>query len=182
MSRTSIAGHFLFPLISLIPLALATGCETSAGTGSLAGAGVGALVGQVAGGTATSTLVGAGIGTGVGYLIGNEVDKSDAQKRAAATAAEMQPFAGSTWQLLSVNPPAPRPVKSLVAKFKPDGVVTTTRTYEDGGYESADESYRVVGSTLIVNRPGYLINANYRIDGDRLYLDASNRSAVLKRV
>jgi hypothetical protein len=83
----------------------------------------------------------------VGYLIGNEVDKSDAQKRAAVTAAEMQPFAGTTWQLLSVNPPAPRPV-----------------------------------STLIVNHPGYLINAHYGIDGDRLYLNAGDRSAVLKGV
>jgi hypothetical protein len=179
-----VSRPFLVPLTALaLALALAvTGCSTSAGTGSLAGAGVGALVGQVAGGTATSTLVGAGIGTGVGYLIGNEVDKADAKQRAQVTAAEMQPFAGTTWQLLSLNRPAPRPVKSLVAKFGPDGKVATTRTYEDGGYETADESYRVVGSTLIVNRPGYLINAHYRIDGDRLYLEAGDRSAVLKRV
>ena len=160
----------------------AGGCQTAAGTGPLSGAGVGALIGQVAGGDTASTLIGAGVGAGVGYLIGNEVDKSEAQKRQAVTAAEMAPLSGTAWQLLSVNPPPPKPIKSLVAKFKPDGKVSTTRTYEDGAYESTDESYRVVGNTLIVNKPNYIINAKFRIEGDRMYLDASDRSAVLKRV
>jgi hypothetical protein len=170
---------------SLLVLAVAIvgrGCATSAGTGTLAGAGVGAIIGQAVGHDTASTLIGTGVGMGVGYLIGNEVDKADAKKRQQVTAAEMAPFAGSAWQLISVNPPPPKPVKSLVARFKPDGRVTTTRTYEDGTYQTADESYRVVGDTLIVNQPNYIINARYRIDGDRLYLTAGDRSAVLKRV
>lgn len=169
-------------LTGLALCALAAGCETKAGTGSLAGAGVGALVGQAIGHNTAGTLIGAGVGTGVGYLIGNDLDKQDAQKRQQATAAEMAPFAGTAWQLLSVNPQPPRPVQSLVARFNPDGTIVTSRTFTDGRLETATESYRVVGDTLIVNRPGYLVNAKFRIDGDRLYLDTPDHGAVLRRV
>lgn len=179
-SMCRLVASVVIPLAGL--WALAAGCETKAGTGSLAGAGVGALVGQAIGHDTTSTLIGAGVGTGVGYLIGNDMDKKDAQKKKQETAAEMVPFAGTAWQLLSVNPPPPRPVQSLVSRFNPDGTVVTSRTYQDGRNETTTESYRVVGNTLIVNRPGYMINAKFRLDGDRLYLDTPDHGAVLRRV
>jgi hypothetical protein len=169
----------------LIALSLVVGgCATKSGSGALIGAGVGALIGQAAGGNTAGTLIGAGVGTGVGYLIGNEMDKSDAQKRSQATADELRPFSGTAWQLLSVNPPPNKgkPVKSLVARFNPNGRVGSTRTFEDGTFETADESYRVVGDTLIVNKPDYIINARYKLDGDRLYLESGDRSAVLKKI
>jgi hypothetical protein len=166
----------------LLAALIASGCATGGGTGALAGAGVGALVGQIAGGDTAATLIGAGIGTGVGYIIGNEADKAEAKKRDLATQSEMTPFAGTAWQLLSVNRPLARPAKSLVARFNADGTVTTTRIFDDGTTETDREKYRVVGDTLIINKPDYIINAKYRIEGDRLYLDAADRSAIFAKV
>ena len=62
------------------------------------------------------------------------------------------------------------------------GRVITTTTRKDSSVTSSDESYRVVGSTLIVNKPGYLVNARYRLDGNRLLLDDPGFSAVLERL
>ena len=45
-----------------------------------------------------------------------------------------------------------------------------------------DERYRVVGNTLIINRPGYLINARYGIEGDEMIVDAEQFRAVLRRI
>lgn len=56
---------------------LATGCASSAGTGSLIGAGAGAALGQAIGRDTQGTLIGAGVGAAAGYMIGNEMDKAD---------------------------------------------------------------------------------------------------------
>ena len=45
-----------------------------------------------------------------------------------------------------------------------------------------DEGYRVVGSTLIVNEPGLLINARFKISGEEMIVDAEDFSAVLRRM
>ncbi|MBW1775952.1 MAG: glycine zipper 2TM domain-containing protein [Deltaproteobacteria bacterium] len=68
-------------LFSCCALLVLTGCATNAQTGALGGAGAGALMGQLIGGNTKSTLIGTGIGLGLGYLIGNEMDKKQAQER-----------------------------------------------------------------------------------------------------
>jgi len=166
----------------LAVMCCAIGCETKAQTGALAGAGVGAIVGQAIGHNTAGTLIGVGVGTGVGYLIGSEADKADAKKKTVASAEEMKPFAGTSWKLESINPPPAKPAKSVVARSGSDGMVTTTRTYEDGKEEKGKEKYRVVGDTLIVNKPDYIVNAKYKIEGDKLYLSSANKSAVLTRI
>ncbi|MBW1896819.1 MAG: hypothetical protein JRI47_07145 [Deltaproteobacteria bacterium] len=45
-----------------------------------------------------------------------------------------------------------------------------------------EERYRVVGSTLVINKPGYLINAKYSIDRSMLIIDAEKYSAVYQRL
>ena len=60
--------------------------------------------------------------------------------------------------------------------------VTVARLGPDGKVEMSEETYRVVGDTLIVNKPGYLINAKYRITGDEMIVSAQDFSAVLKRL
>jgi len=161
------------------------GCSTNKGTGTLAGAGIGALVGQVAGGDTTSTLVGAAVGTGVGYIIGDQLDEKKAREMSAAgnPNPEVTPLAGTRWRLVSLNTTKPvDPYTSKVVDFRPDGRVITTTNKPGGGVLIADESYRIVGSTLIVNKPGYLINARFRIDGgNRLIIDDPGFSAVLER-
>jgi outer membrane lipoprotein SlyB len=188
------------------------GCENAAQKGALGGAGVGALVGQLAGRDTGSTLVGAGIGAGVGYIIGNEKDKKQAKqqteelKRAQASTQQpassqttsqvrtttttttyqvqdLAPLAGTRWQLLSINPSdtVPAYVSKLI-EFRPDGRVVTTTTDPDGNVDVDQERYRVVGDTLIVNQPGYLINAKFRFSGQQLIISAEDFSAVLKKL
>ncbi len=64
-------------------------------------------------------------------------------------------------------------------QFGPDGRVITTTTKPDGKVEVFNETYRVVGNTLIINKPGYLINARFAISGKQLTVSAEDFSAVL---
>jgi hypothetical protein len=175
-------------LLLTLCVALA-GCKTGAQTGALAGGGIGALAGQAIGGNTQATLIGAAVGAGVGYVIGNEKDKAHAQKMSRAneglppTHSEVGSLGGTRWNLVSLNPRdvAP-PYTSKVIEFRPDGRVITTTTKPDGSVEVFDESYRVVGDTLIVNKPGYLINARHRIAGNQLIVNCDRFSAVLDRI
>ena len=160
------------------------GCATmdKSEMGALGGAGVGALVGQAIGHNTAGTLIGAGVGLGLGYIIGNEVDKADAGKRQKATKEEVEPLANTTWQVVSITPHPKKPFKSMITRFNQDGTATTTTTYANGKVETDTESYRVVGSTLVINDTGYVINSRYRIDGKKMYMDTGDHSIVLQRV
>lgn len=188
-----------------------TGCQNSAQTGLVAGAGVGALMGQAIGGNTTGTLIGTAVGGGIGYIIGNERDKARADEMtraqiAAATQAnqsaagggstvvgattpvrftntDVSPLGDTRWLLVSVNPrDAAPPHASILVEFRSNGRVLTTTTRTNGQVESADECFRVVGDTLIINQPGYIINARFQIAGDQLILSADRFSAVLRRL
>jgi hypothetical protein len=74
------------------------------------------------------------------------------------------------------------PYTSKIVEFKPDGRIITTATKPDGEVEVCDETYRVVGDTLIINEPGCLINARFGIPGNRLAVSAEDFSADLKRL
>ncbi len=129
-----------------------------------------------------TALIGAGIGAGVGYLIGNEKDKKDAESRGNATAAELKPLAGTTWQVISIVPEPRKSYKSVVSSFSPDGTAVTTKTNMDGKVETTTERYRIVGSTLILSTPDYVENAKFKIEGNKLFIDYGNGSVVLQRV
>jgi hypothetical protein len=167
--------------VSLV-LLIGTGCETKKQTGALAGAGVGALLGQAIGGNTAGTLIGAGVGTGVGYLVGNEMDKKDAKSRQTVQEGETKPLANTTWMVSSIVPKPDKPVKSLVCHFKPDGIVVSTRTFEDGHVETANERYRIVGDTLIINQDNYVVNARFKINGNQMIANTDKHSIVLTRV
>ena len=90
---------------------------------------------------------------------------------------------GSRWQLVSLSPrDYVPPYTSKIIEFRPYGRVISTTTKPDGTVEVMDETYRVVGDTLIVNKPGYIINARYRVEGDQLIVSAEEFSAVLQRL
>jgi hypothetical protein len=174
-------------VVALVAVALfsGAGCATKGQTGAAAGAGAGALIGGLAnmhGSWGATALIGAGIGAGVGYLIGNEEDKKDAAKRQQATEAELKPFAGTTWQVISINPKPKKEYKSIVAYFRTDGLVVTTKTDMEGKVVTTKEKYRVVGSTLIINKPDYVENTRFRIEGEKLIIDYGNGSVVLQRI
>jgi hypothetical protein len=170
-------------------LAVTMGCQTGGQTGALAGGGIGALAGQAIGGNTGATLVGAAVGTGVGYMIGNEADKKKARTMSDGTPVpnhqhdEVGELGGTRWKVVSLAPRdfAP-PFTSKIIDFQPNGRVITTTTNPDGTVDTFNEHYRVVGSTLIVNRPGYLINARFSVSGKELIVDADDFRAVLERL
>jgi len=167
----------------LLVAVMAGGCATKGRTGALAGSGVGAIIGQAAGRDTEATLIGAAVGAGVGYIVGNEMDKKEARELEARGAMpDNAPLAGSSWRVASLVRDEPLPHRSIVIDFHHNGRVITTRTLPDGSIERADEAYRVVGSTLIVNKPGYIVNAKYRIDGSEMTVDAPKFRAVLVRL
>ncbi len=169
----------------VVTASLGAGCATGGQTGAAMGAGTGALVGGLAnmhGSWGATALLGAGVGAGIGYLIGNEQDKKEALKRQSATEDELRPLAGTTWQVISIVPKPQQSHKSVVSHFGQDGTVLTTKTNMDGKVETMSERYRIVGSTLILSTPDYVENAKFKIEGDRLFIDYGNGSAVLQRV
>ncbi len=179
-------------LLLVVPVSfISTGCESGGQTGALAGAGIGALAGQAIGGDTGSTLVGAAVGTGIGYIIGNEKDKKHAREMDQQSSRpaqlpihkEVGSLGGTRWAIVDLNPKDIVPeYASKIVEFRSNGRVITTTTTADGSVEVSDETYRVTGSTLIINRPGFLINARFSIDGDQLVVSAEEFSAVLERL
>ncbi len=181
-ARTPRAVWFLRAMLPVAFMVIG-GCATKGRTGALAGSGVGAIIGQTAGRSTEATLIGAAVGTGVGYIIGNEIDKKEAKAlEAQNTVPNNAPLAGTSWKVTSLVRDEPLPNRSIVIDFRNNGRVITTRTLPDGKVERADEAYRVVGNTLIINKPGYIVNATYRIDGRGMVVEAPKFRAVLDRV
>ena len=185
MERSRKLASIICILGMVVTASLGAGCATGGQTGAAVGAGTGALIGGLAnmhGSWGATALLGAGVGAGVGYLIGNEQDKKEALKRQHATQEELRPLAGTTWQVISIEPKPQQTHKSVVSHFGQDGTVLTTKTNMDGKVETTSELYRIVGSTLILSTPDYVVNAKFKIEGDRLFIDYGNGSAVMQRV
>ena len=160
---------------------LVSGCATQGGSGAAIGTGIGALAGNLIGGDTEATLIGAAVGAGVGYLIGNERDKDAAAKMRAEQATA--PLGGTRWEVVDWAPRDNRtdhPRKTV--EFRPDGRVITTTVYRDGASHTDNESYRIAGDTLIVNKPGYIVNYRYTMDGGRMQLAAERMRATLRRI
>jgi uncharacterized membrane protein len=172
MERAKIS--FWLILIGILGLIVhMNGCATGGQTGALAGGGMGALVGQAIGHDTEATLIGAAVGTGVGYIIGNERDKKKAREMSQASRAseyaheQVGPFGGTRWKVVDISPPGGPipPFTSKIIEFGQNGQVQSITTYSDGTVDVQKERYRVVDNVLIINKPGYLINATYRING-----------------
>lgn len=182
--KSSVIGGMICVLATIV-----VGCETGAQTGALAGGGLGALAGQAIGRDTKSTLIGAAVGTGIGYMIGNEKDKKHAKemnqktKTHNYTHTEVGPLGGTRWLVADISPKSRvTPYISKIIEFRSYGRVITTTTNPDGTVDVTDERYRVVGDTLVVNKPGLLINAQFGISGDQMIVSAEDFRAVLKRM
>ena len=160
---------------------LTGGCATQAGTGAAVGTGIGALAGQLIGGDTEATLIGSAVGAGIGYLIGNERDKENAARMRAGEATGG--LAGTRWEVVDWSPRDSRTdFATKVVEFRPDGRVVTTTTYRGGSSHVDDEGYRVAGDTLIVNKPGYVINYRYMVSGNQMTVTADRIRATLRRI
>ena len=184
MNTANNTARRVWNTLLFLAVGLVTSCSTAKGTGALAGGGIGALIGAAAGDT-QGALIGAAVGTGVGYIIGDQVDEKRAKEMSAKgdTHSEVAPLGGTRWKLASLNTTRTiEPYASKVVDFKPNGRVITTTTKTDGNVETFDESYRVVGDTLIVNKPGYLVNAKFKVNANQLVVNDPGFSAVLERM
>jgi hypothetical protein len=173
-------------LIAMIVAACATEATTR---GAVWGAGIGALVGGAIGGHGSDAMVGAAIGAGIGYVIGNEQDKSKAKRMSEETRSsnyahsETGALGGTSWRLQDWSPKdASADFRGKTVEFGRNGWVKTTTTYNDGRTDTDSESYRVVDSTLIVNKGDYLVNYKFSLQGDQLTVDNSKLRALLKRI
>jgi hypothetical protein len=159
-------------VVALSTLLVSAGCESGRGTGTLVGTGMGAMVGRAAGGNTRGMLIGAGVGAMGGYIIGNEADRAYAQQQARSGRVrpqDLQPLAGTTWMLASITPESARPPHaSIVIDFRPDGILRTTRTDQDGRITTQTEHFRVASNTLIVNDRDYIINGPFFMQNQTL--------------
>jgi len=181
--------HLRATLLLVSALALLSGCATQGKTGAAIGTGIGALAGNLIGGNTTGTLIGAAVGTGIGYIIGNERDKEDARKLSEQNRSrnyehgDVGALGGTKWELVDWSPKKGESMfRSKTVEFRNNGRVITTTTFADGRSERDDETYRVSGTTLIINKPGYLANYRFRIDGRELTIDTDQVRALLRRV
>lgn len=99
------------------------------------------------------------------------------------TNSEVGALGDTRWAVVSVNPrDGLGSFLSMIVEFRPNGRVLTTTTTKEGQIRTADEAYRVVNDTLIINRPGYIINARFQMLPDQLIVSADRFSAVLQRL
>lgn len=189
VSRTSFQIKSFATVAIVAGIMSCAGCASEGQTGALMGGGIGALAGQAIGNNTEATLIGGAVGTGVGYMIGNEADKKKAASMQRTKTSygyshtEVSSLGNTRWKMVSLSPQGYLPsFTSKIIEFRPYGRVITTTTYADGRVEVFDESYRVVGSTLIINRPGYIVNARYSVSGNQMIMSADDFSAVLERI
>ena len=180
------------------------GCETDAQTGSLIGLGIGALAGQAIGGDTGGTLIGAAAGGGLGYIIGNESDKNQARNQRQydprsrrqdpapsrdpnfssepAHAAATEALTGTNWQVLSlIKDGQSVDSEAMTLSFQPNHRLVTRRTFADGSVDTTYETYTLVGDTMVIEGNGYVLNALYDLNGDRMIITAPNYRTVLNR-
>jgi hypothetical protein len=167
-----------------VAVVAASGCATQAQTGAAWGTGIGALAGQVIGGDTGATLVGAAVGAGVGYLIGNEQDKQRAATVKSNELSQMTaPLGGTRWTVVDWSPRSEKVAfTSKTVDFRPNGEVVTTTVFSNGATQTDSETYRVLENTLIVNKPGYMVNYKFNIAGDTMTINAERVRATLRRI
>ena len=128
-------------------------------------------------------LEGDDVGAGVGHVIGDDVDRARAADM-PRDHTEDGPLAGTRWRLISFESPRvdDPPGPDEIIEFRPDNTIVTVMTSADGSTTTtAEEYYRVVDDTLIINRPGFLLNAKFRIEGSQLIVEGRRYRAVLER-
>lgn len=87
MRTTLTFGAVLLACVALLAPMGCTQATKGAGIGGALGALAGGVIGHQSGNTAAGAAIGAAVGGGGGYMLGNEMDKGDAQNQRDANAA-----------------------------------------------------------------------------------------------
>jgi hypothetical protein len=102
--------------------------------------------------------------------------------KSAPPAAQLGPFPNTKWKIASIVPKPEKTFKSIIFSFQPDGNVVETTDYPDGKVETSTNKYTVVGSTLLISKPGNSTNARFRIDGNTMLVDTGVYSIIFEKV
>jgi hypothetical protein len=95
---------------------------------------------------------------------------------------DLKPLGNTKWQVMSMTPKPQKVYTAMIIHFQPDGNVLEATTYADGSVKSETSRYHIVGSTMIINKPGNDLNIRFRIEGNSLIMDTGEYSMLLLRV
>jgi hypothetical protein len=102
--------------------------------------------------------------------------------KATPPSAQLGPFPNTKWKITSVVPKPEKTFKSITLSFQPDGNVVETTDYPDGKVETSTNKYSVVGSTLLISKPGNSTSSRFRIDGNTMLVDTGVYSIILEKI
>ena len=94
---------------------------------------------------------------------------------------DTKPLGNTKWQVTSINPKPEKAYASMAFFFQPDGSLLETTTYPDGSVKNETFKYRIIGSTMIINKPKEDVNARFRIEGgNQLAIDTGEAGYLLR--
>ncbi|OPY75762.1 MAG: hypothetical protein A4E65_03443 [Syntrophorhabdus sp. PtaU1.Bin153] len=98
------------------------------------------------------------------------------------SAAELGPLPNTKWKVASIVPKPQRAFRSISLSFQVDGNMIETTEEPDGKVVTATQRYRVLGSTMLLSKPGANTNVRFRIDGKTMLVDTGVYSVILERI
>lgn len=190
------------PMTLIFILILSLGLFTSCGSSKTAqGAGAGALVGGLVGGwdgLATGALVGGGVGLMVDAADDKQVrqEQKEREIRELKKANEIQNkqqviaqknanrLAGTSWRVVSLVDESKKSPEysSLVISFQNNTKAMTLILKADGTSETYTETYTMLGDALIFTGKDYVINSEFKINGNQMIVITPDHRVVLEEI
>lgn len=97
-------------------------------------------------------------------------------------AQDLGPLVNTKWLVTNMNPKPDKAYVSMTVKFQPDGSMVQTTVSEDRSEKIDAFGYRIVGSTLLINKPKGEVNARFKMEGTLLVIDTGDVSMILQRM
>lgn len=98
------------------------------------------------------------------------------------SASDLGLFPNTKWKITSIVPKPEKAFKSISFVFNPDGTMVETTEDPDGKVVTSTQNYRVLGSTLLLTKPGNSTNIRFRVDGNTMLVDTGVYSVILERM
>jgi hypothetical protein len=96
---------------------------------------------------------------------------------------DSNPLSDTKWQVMTVTPKPEKAFSTMYMNFKSDGNLEEVTTFPDGSVKREVYVYNTAGATLAINKAkNVIIDARYKITGNRMIMDTGEYSMVLQRV
>lgn len=188
-------------LLAILIMFSTFGTLTSCGnTKTAKGAGAGAIVGGLVGGW-EGMATGALVGGGVGLMADSADDKKIRQDQKEREIAELKKsnaqtakpivkvnsnnvLTGTSWKAISMVDQNKESAEfsSFVLSFHTSSKATTLILKPDGSTETYTESYTLVGDALIFKGKDYVVNSEFKINGDQMVVVTPTHRVVLQEI